>query len=85
MQQLLSQKQDETQKKFEGMVMPSVIVSLATAFNQDEEFFSFYRTMQAYEESMKEGNTSLVISPDSSFFRYFGDPLGPYNSAATSE
>ena len=54
----------------------------AEAFNKDEEFFAFYRTMQAYEQSMKEGNTSLVISPDSSFFRYFDDPMGLGSSSA---
>lgn len=48
----------------------------AEAFSKDEEFFAFYRTMQAYERSMKEGNTSLVITPDSSFFRYFDNPQG---------
>lgn len=43
----------------------------AEAFGQDQEFFSFYRSLKAYEVSMKGSNTSLVISPDSEFFRYF--------------
>lgn len=46
----------------------------AEAFNRDPEFFAFYRTMQAYENSLKAGDTRLVVSPDSEFFRYFSDP-----------
>jgi membrane protease subunit HflC len=42
----------------------------ADAYGRDAEFFSFYRSLQAYERSIKEG-TPLVISPDSEFFKYF--------------
>lgn len=52
----------------------------AEAFNQDPEFFSFYRSMQAYKDSLKSSNTTMVVSPDSEFFRYFGDETG--NSGA---
>lgn len=45
---------------------------LAEAFGQDPSFFSFYRSMQAYEASMRAGDTRLVLSPDGEFFRYFG-------------
>jgi membrane protease subunit HflC len=48
----------------------------ADAYNQDPGFFAFYRSMQAYERSMQKGDTNLVLGPDSSFFRYFGDPAG---------
>lgn len=48
----------------------------AEAFGQDPEFFAFYRSMQAYEAGLKGENTTLVLSPDSDFFRYFGDELG---------
>jgi len=50
----------------------------ADAFSKDPEFFSFYRSMQAYREALKEGNgdTTMVLSPDSDFFRYFGDLQG---------
>jgi membrane protease subunit HflC len=47
----------------------------AEAYGRDPEFFSFYRSMLAYERSIKEG-TPLVISPDSEFFRYFGNASG---------
>ena len=46
----------------------------AEAFQQDPEFFSFYRSMQAYENAMRAGDTRIVMSPDSEFFRYFSDP-----------
>jgi len=42
----------------------------AEAFNQDPEFFSFYRSLAAYEESLKGSNTTLVLSPDSEFFDF---------------
>jgi len=48
----------------------------AEAFNRDPDFFGFYRSMQAYEEGLKSGDTRLVISPDSEFFKYFSDPGG---------
>lgn len=48
----------------------------AEAFGADPEFFAFYRSMQAYEAGLQSGDTSLVLSPDSSFFRFFKDPTG---------
>ncbi|HEY6381490.1 MAG TPA: protease modulator HflC, partial [Pseudolabrys sp.] len=48
----------------------------ADAFNQDQDFFAFYRSMQAYEQGLKSNDTRMLLSPDSSFFRYFGDPSG---------
>jgi membrane protease subunit HflC len=44
----------------------------AEAYNQDPEFFAFYRSMKAYEASLKGDNTTVVLSPDSEFLRYFG-------------
>ena len=48
----------------------------ADAFGQDEEFFAFYRSMQAYRKSFNQDGTSLVISPDSEFFRFFDNKQG---------
>ncbi|HEX4237631.1 MAG TPA: protease modulator HflC, partial [Xanthobacteraceae bacterium] len=48
----------------------------ADAYGKDADFFSFYRTMQAYERSMQHGDTHLVLRPDGDFFRFFGDPTG---------
>jgi len=44
----------------------------ADAFGQDPQFFSFYRAMQAYEKALIGGETSLILSPDSDFFKFFG-------------
>ncbi|MDA0870820.1 MAG: protease modulator HflC [Proteobacteria bacterium] len=44
----------------------------AEAFGKDPDFFSFYRAMQSYEKSLIGGETSLILSPDSEFFRFFG-------------
>lgn len=48
----------------------------AAAFSKDPDFFGFYRSMQAYEEGLKSGDTQMVLSPTSEFFRYFNDPEG---------
>jgi membrane protease subunit HflC len=48
----------------------------AAAFSRDPEFFAFYRSMQAYEAGLKSGDTRMVISPNSDFFRFFNDPQG---------
>ena len=48
----------------------------AAAFGKDPEFFSFYRAMLAYETALGGDQTTMVLSPDSEFFRYFGDLSG---------
>jgi membrane protease subunit HflC len=48
----------------------------ADAFNKDADFFAFYRSMQAYETSLKSNDTRLLLKPDTNFFRYFNDPSG---------
>ena len=48
----------------------------ATAYERDPEFFAFYRTMQAYENALPVRNTRMLLTPNSDFFRYFGDPMG---------
>jgi len=45
----------------------------ADAFGKDPEFFAFYRAMQAYEKALIGGDTSLILSPDSDFFKFFGN------------
>ena len=44
----------------------------ADAYGKDPEFFGFYRAMQAYETALIGGDTSLILSPDSDFFKFFG-------------
>ena len=48
----------------------------AEAYGKDPEFFSFYRSMQAYEAGIASGDTRMVLSPKSEFFRYFGNSAG---------
>ncbi|NDG36713.1 MAG: protease modulator HflC [Alphaproteobacteria bacterium] len=48
----------------------------ADSFGQDAEFFAFYRSMEAYRKSFGEQDTSMVLSPDSKFFRFFLDKDG---------
>ena len=45
----------------------------AEAFGRDPEFFAFYRAMQAYETALIGGDTSVILSPDSEFFKFFGN------------
>jgi membrane protease subunit HflC len=45
----------------------------ADAFGQDPEFFGFYRAMQAYQNALIGGETSMILSPDSEFFKFFGN------------
>jgi membrane protease subunit HflC len=63
----------------------------AAAYGKDPAFFAFYRSMRAYETALKPGNTRFVLTPDSTFFRYFGDvtpkapaPGGAPAAAATA-
>lgn len=44
----------------------------AEAFSRDPEFFEFYRSMAAYTRALENSGTTMVLSPDSEFFRYFG-------------
>ncbi|WP_119679033.1 protease modulator HflC [Indioceanicola profundi] len=46
---------------------------LAESAGRNAEFYQFYRSLEAYRQALKDENTSLVLSPDSEFFRFFGD------------
>lgn len=48
----------------------------AKAYDQDKDFFAFYRSMQAYRDALSGNTTSFVLAPDGSFFRYFANPGG---------
>jgi membrane protease subunit HflC len=54
----------------------------AEAYGRDPEFFSFYRSMQAYEAGLKANDTRMLLKPDSEFFRFFVDPSGKPREAA---
>ena len=62
----------------------------AEAFSQDEEFFDFYRSMAAYTQALENSGTTMVLSPDSEFFRYFrgatrSDPAAPPASGSSTQ
>ena len=48
----------------------------AEAYGRDPDFFSFYRSMQAYEAGLRPNDTRMLLKPDTEFFRYFVDPSG---------
>ncbi|HLJ19337.1 MAG TPA: protease modulator HflC [Stellaceae bacterium] len=48
----------------------------ADAFNRDKDFFALYWSLEAYRRSLANGDTTLVLSPDSEFFRFFGSASG---------
>jgi modulator of FtsH protease HflC len=54
----------------------------ADAYDADPDFFGFYRSMQAYENSFANGRTPALISPKSDFFRYFSTPTPPPEAPA---
>jgi membrane protease subunit HflC len=47
---------------------------LGDAYGQDPDFFTFYRSLQAYQDSLGGSSTTMILSPNSEFFRYFGQP-----------
>jgi membrane protease subunit HflC len=57
----------------------------ADAFGQDVDFFTFYRSMEAYRNALGDNNTSVVLSPDSQFFRFFDSPEPALQTAHGAE
>jgi membrane protease subunit HflC len=55
----------------------------ADAFSRDPEFFEFYRSMAAYTAALEGTGTTMLLSPDSDFFRFFGNPQGRAGEAPT--
>jgi membrane protease subunit HflC len=56
----------------------------ADAFNQDKDFYAFYRSLQAYREALNGKDTSFVLSPEGNFFRFFGGWSGEGASAGAA-
>ena len=67
---LLAEAQAKAQA-LRGEGEQAAISIFAEAFQRDPEFFQFYRTMQAWREAFSDGETRMLLSPDSDFFRYF--------------
>jgi membrane protease subunit HflC len=53
----------------------------ANAYNKNAEFYSFYRSMEAYRNAFKDKSDLMVLEPDSAFFSYFKSPTGKPGSA----
>lgn len=72
---ILAEAEREAQKmRGEGDAIAAKI--FADAYNQDPEFYAFYRSMLAYRVAFQKNNTTMVLSPTSDFFKYFGDMDG---------
>jgi membrane protease subunit HflC len=48
----------------------------AEAFTRDKDFYAFWRSLEAYKQAFGQGGSTMVLSPDSEFFRYFSGPTG---------
>lgn len=75
---LLAEAEKEAQM-LRGQGDEQAIRIYAEAFSKDPEFYSFYRTMEAYRESLSDKDTTLVLSPEGDFFRFFEDRQGKRN------
>ena len=54
----------------------------AAAFNKNKDFYGFWRRMEAYRQAFGGGGSTMVLTPDTDFFRYFNDPSGAAPPAA---
>jgi membrane protease subunit HflC len=71
---IASARKDSEILRGEGEAQRSLV--FANAYSQDPEFFEFYRSMQSYRTALGATGTTMVLSPDSEFFRYFGGNAG---------
>jgi membrane protease subunit HflC len=56
----------------------------AESYGKDPDFFAFYRSMTAYENSLKSNDTRFLLRPDTDFFRFFGNASGKPSAAAAA-
>ena len=63
-------------QEFRGQGDADAIRIYAEAFGKDPEFYSFYRSMEAYRKALGGDGTTFVLSPESDFFRFFGEMAG---------
>lgn len=69
-------KAEEESQKLRGSADAERNAVFAAAYGRDPEFFSFYRSLLAYEEALKKGDSTILLSPNSEFFRYFNSARG---------
>ncbi|MGH8281348.1 MAG: SPFH domain-containing protein [Gammaproteobacteria bacterium] len=60
-----------------GQAQAQAAAIYARAYNQDPEFFRFYRSLQAYRRAIKNNNSIIVLGPDSGFLKYFDGLKAP--------
>ncbi|MHA7871471.1 MAG: protease modulator HflC [Hyphococcus sp.] len=73
--EIKAQAEEEAQK-IRGAADAERNAVFAAAYGKDPEFFAFYRSLLAYEEALQNGQTRILLSPDSEFFRYFNNLEG---------
>ncbi len=78
---ILADAQRDAQK-VRGDGDAKAIAIYANAYDQDKNFFAFYRSLQAYRDAFTGSNTSFVLNPSGSFFRFFGNPGGTTTPSA---
>ncbi|WP_425407792.1 protease modulator HflC [Hyphococcus sp.] len=67
---------EEEAQKIRGAADGERNAIFAQAYGKDPEFFAFYRSLLAYEEALQQGDTTILLSPESEFFRYFNNLQG---------
>lgn len=70
---------NEEAEKIRGAADAERNAIFAAAYGKDPEFFAFYRSLLAYEEALRKGETTILLSPESEFFRYFNNLQGRRN------
>lgn len=69
-------KAEEEAQKTRGQADAERNAVFAAAYGKNPEFFAFYRSLLAYEAALKKGDSTILLSPDSEFFRYFNNLEG---------
>ena len=72
----IKSKAQEEAEKLRGAADAERNAVFAAAYGKDPEFFAFYRSLIAYEEALRKGDSTVVLSPDSEFLRYLNDVRG---------
>lgn len=67
---------EEEAQKIRGAADGERNAVFAAAYGKDAEFFAFYRSLLAYEVALQSGETTILLSPNSEFFRYFNNLEG---------
>jgi membrane protease subunit HflC len=69
-------KATEESEKIRGRADAERNAVFAAAYGKDPEFFAFYRSLLAYEEALRKGDSTILLSPDSEFLRYLNSVRG---------